>query len=176
MTRLFNSARNGDAAPPVDTRYLKKPLSKSGEAVAEIRADVISYLNSLYESLAETLPDSKDETFDDIKPDDVSRQKLRDAYSIELNKRLESHHEPNVDVAGPFASVKPPKTRKQRTVMRGVKLNLDRVGGDELGNKEVRWLPPGSMSELWAEYKSQSALTKPAAFCTFWRVLGQVDF
>lgn len=168
-TRLYNSAQNGEEAPPVDTRYLTKPYSKSGDESAAARADIISYLNSLYESLAETLPDSRDETFDDVNPEAMNCQKLHgpDTYSVEFNKQAEAQDE----VTPPRAcSLKAPKKKKRRTVLRGVKLNMNRTGGDEPGQMEIRWLPPGSMRDIWAEYTSVSALEKPPSFPTFWRV------
>lgn len=169
-TRLYNSAANGDEGPPVDTRYLKKPYSKSGDEVAAARADIISYLNSLYESLAETLPDSKDETFDNVNPEAMTLGSGHgpDSYSLEFNKQAEAKDE--VKLPPRACSVKPPKIRKRRSVLRGVRLNTDRTGGDEPGQLEIRWLPPGSMSDIWSEYVSVSTLEKPPSFPTFWRV------
>ena len=60
--KLCEAAREGNVAPPVDLRYLKKPTSRIGVS-SQVRPDVISYLESIYESVAETLPDFRDEAF-----------------------------------------------------------------------------------------------------------------
>ena len=162
---MYHAALEGQDAPPVDIRYLSKPLARSDSAASETRADVISFLQGLYDSLAETLPDSKDTTFDDVDETMVSREALADQYSIEFNKQAAAHdHGISIPAGRPKE-----KQKKPRTVLRGVKLNLDRVGGDEPGNREIRWLPPGTMKEIWSQYKSASALEKPAVFPTFWK-------
>ena len=153
----------------MDLRFLKRPKTGHDAQKAAVRSDVISFLSNLYESLAETLPDCKDETFDDILPENVAREKLTDAYSIELNRQADASDK---SVTVPF-SIKEPKKRKRRSVLRGVKLNMDRVGGDAPGQKEVRWLPPGSMKDTWEQYRMMSSLPKPASFPCFWRVSWQ---
>lgn len=151
----------------MDLRFLKRPKTGHDPEKAATRSDVISFLTGLYESLAETLPDCPDETFDDVLPENASREKLTDAYSIELNKQVVEE-----SVSVPF-SIKEPKKRKRRSVLRGVKLNMDRVGGDGPGQKEIRWLPCGHMKDTWEQYRMMSNLPKPASFPCFWRVSWQ---
>lgn len=166
---LYAAVQKDADGPPVDLRFLKRPKTGHDAQKAAVRSDVISFLSNLYESLAETLPDCKDETFDDILPENVAREKLTDAYSIELNRQADASDK---SVTVPF-SIKEPKKRKRRSVLRGVKLNMDRVGGDAPGQKEVRWLPPGSMKDTWEQYRMMSSLPKPASFPCFWRVSWQ---
>ena len=52
---------NGFPAPPVDIRYLQKPKA---QVVAETRSSVVSFLMEIYLSVAETLPDFRDDSFD----------------------------------------------------------------------------------------------------------------
>ncbi|CAK9068050.1 unnamed protein product, partial [Durusdinium trenchii] len=53
----------GKTLPPADTRYLKKGVpSKAEKSTDTSRQRVVSYLQSIYESVAETLPDVRDET------------------------------------------------------------------------------------------------------------------
>lgn len=168
LNRLYAAAQREDPSPPLDLRYIKRPQDKSCSEPSQARADILSFLNTLYESLAETLPDSKDETFDDIDATQMSQQALTDSYAILLNRTAgKSSEAPEIpDPVG----VKPPKTKKVRTVTKGVKLNLDRVGGEDSGQEEIRWLPPGSIKDTWEQYRQTSALDRPAAFPTFWRV------
>jgi len=49
----------GENAPPVDLRYLRKPHNDTQNQSQ--RSSVISFLASVYESVAETLPDFRDE-------------------------------------------------------------------------------------------------------------------
>jgi len=53
---LHGAALSGAKAPPVDLRYLTKPCGRP----AVIRSWVVSYLEEIYESEAETMPDMDD--------------------------------------------------------------------------------------------------------------------
>ena len=128
MKRLWSAAERDDASPPVDLRFIKRPFDGSDTRSAQTRADIMSYLGSLYESLAETLPDSKDETFDDVDAQQMTREALTDSYAILLNQSMQQDGDAPA-VPDPVPQVKPPKGRKVRTVSKGVKLNIDRLLG-----------------------------------------------
>lgn len=170
MQRLWSAVEREDASPPVDLRFIKRPYDRSDTRSAQTRADILSYLGSLYESLAETLPDSKDQTFEDVDAEQMTREALTDSYSILLNQSMQQDGDAP-GVPDPVPQVKPPKGRKVRTVSKGVKLNTDRLGGNDSDSvHEIRYLPAGSIKDTWEQYRQISNLDKPAAFPTFWRV------
>ena len=138
-------------APPADLRYLERPKAKCGDSeLTEARGDVISFLEALYESVAETLPDFKDEILTPVdQACDVSRSS--DPYAEEKEFQTEA-------LLGC-------RTRKPRKAKRQIQINLDRTSK----HFEERWLPPSTMKEYYEQYQIQSALPKPASFPTFWR-------
>ena len=155
---MYNAVQQNAESCPVDLRFIKKPLSRVGEVAASVRADVITYLTRIYESVAETLPDLRDSAFDDIDPStipSISREPV-DVYCIELKRQ--------VDACAVETGLKASKPRKKR---KGVEINLDRTQGENA--KEPKFLPPGFMKEYWVQYKEFSDLTTPASFPTFWR-------
>ena len=119
MKRLHNAVINGMQQPPVDLRYVSRPCGNSGGQKDAVRSDVMSYLSSLYDSVAETLPDVRDSAFDDIRPDDIPSSGLMDNYCLELNRQLEA--EP-----GSIPVQKKPQQEKPRKMKKSVKLNMDR--------------------------------------------------
>lgn len=139
-----------ETSPPVDLRYLCKP--RALEKNHEIRADVVSFLNNLYTSVAETLPDVRD---DPLSPEeDLSLQKPgeeADPYAQKL-----------ADVVAGNKDLGRAETKK-RTKRKGVEINPQRI------NMEKKWLPPGNMRDHWEQYWLVSTLSKPASFPTFWR-------
>lgn len=122
-----------------------------------MRGDICTFLEYIYESVAETLPDFRDE----LGSGAGVQIHLEDPYSLEMqnqNAKKRNIEEPLEDVdARPKA--KPRKHRGQ------VEINLSR------SHLEERWLPPGSMKEYYEQYCAQSGLQKPASFASFWRVL-----
>ena len=141
-------------APPVDLRFLRKGGGRIGDAKnAQARGDVFSFLCHIYESVAETLPDFRDE----IGSCHGVQIDISDPCQLEMQKALKSELQ-ETDLL--------PKEKKQRKKNRQVDVNLDRTSA----TMEERWLPPGTMYEWWEHYKSQSSLTKPGSFVTFWRV------
>lgn len=162
MMRLSSAILNKMDQPPVDMRYISKPCSSEGPKDAT-RSDVISFLASLYESVAETLPDVRDSAFDDIRPDDIPCSGLIDNYSLELNRQMSETE------SGSIPTEKKPQQEKPRKMKKSVKLNMDRGTDGKLAMPE-KWLPPGCMKEHYMQYVLQSPLEKPAVFSTFWRV------
>ena len=164
--RLSKAAKAYDStsSPPLDKRYLKKPLAQANTAA---RADVVSYLTKLYDSVAETMPDVKDDTVDNDQADtELLRRGVQydlgeDEYAKELNKRVQpdlaaSHS--TMEAAGPASGFNKKNTKRSVDVMH------ERAGG-----RDVRWLPPGRMSQMWLQYKLQAGVQPPASFPTFWR-------
>ncbi|CAK9066003.1 unnamed protein product [Durusdinium trenchii] len=123
--KMVKAAEAGYVNAPVDLRYISKPMSKNP---SEATASVASFLSSMYQSVAETLPDIRDEACD---------------FEIETTLAAPEDETDKVDLA-----------RKP-----------------ELGGlHEERYLPPGSLKEIWEQYK---VLNTPAAsFVTFYRVAG----
>lgn len=59
FNRILRAVKDGADAVPMDLRYVSQPRSKlHGESST---AHVVSYLQGLYDSVAETLPDVKDD-------------------------------------------------------------------------------------------------------------------
>ena len=54
---MKQAALRGDLCAPADLRYLSKPMAKTPSTST---SSVVSFLSSLYESVAETLPDIRD--------------------------------------------------------------------------------------------------------------------
>ena len=142
----------------MDLRYLLKPLTNVGaERRAQVRGDICSFLEYIYESVAETLPDFRDEmggsTGVQLAVDDPYLQEM-DSQKRTADEMLEE-----LDLR---ARAKPRKRKGQ------VQINLSRTSA----TMEERWLPPGTMKEYYEQYRSQSALEKPGSFPSFWRVAG----
>ena len=95
----------------------------------------------MYSSIAETLPDVRDETLGD---DEIPAE----GGIIELKS------DPYQAAASGHA--------KPRKMHRSVAIPD--------ANLEVRYLPPGTMKEYWVQYCRQSKMTAPASFPAFWRV------
>ena len=98
----------------MDIRYLAKPLSAQN---SEAKSSASSFLMQVCESVAETLPDYRDETFDvdttlvTLK-EDITENK--DPYAEQLDRGLGPNcHSPSQKV-GPNA--KNPKLRKKKNI------------------------------------------------------------
>lgn len=165
---------DGADTAPVDLRFLARGQfsDKKGRVEEDVRADVASYLSNLYESVAEVLPDIKDDAFDEN-----NVHVLKDAYALELNKESESSA--GIEAAAPESGAPTGPTvirkSKPRKMRRGVRLNSDRLPGtaERPGGFEVRKLPPSPMKEYWEQYRLASPLERPASFPTFWRASRQ---
>ena len=142
----------GKPGPPADLRYLKRKYSVVAGDCASAR--VISYLESLYESVAETLPDVRDDpsivTKNCVVPAD---QVQGDGYSERLGHR----------VPAPDDSAVNPKRKLRK---RKMSLILDPARQAD-PNLEVRYLPPGSMRDHWETMISLDPRSAPS-FKTFW--------
>lgn len=163
---MQKAVADGREAPPVDLRYLQRP---SKNFTSEGTASVVSFLSEVYESIAETLPDFRDETLDIETSLQEIFQAEPDGYAKLLAEKSEleaKNKEPCKEEGG---------KRKLRVMNKSVRVNAERrpeVGG----LRENKFLPPGQMKDYWEMYKmrnSQSLVTC-ASFTTFWRVLWMI--
>ena len=164
---MFDAAKKDDPAPPADLRFLAKPyLHNNKKNNDDVRADVVSYLHSLYESTAEVIPDVRDDTFDDVDGSAIPQSGLvvLDPYEIVLKNQVDANESQLPSI------VQPPKKKNIGKKRRGVIMNPDRLtSGKDSDSHEIRYLPPSSMKQFWEQYKLTSKLQKPACFPTFWR-------
>lgn len=155
FSKIHKAVSAGQLSPPVDLRYLKKPHASD---YGECRADIVSFLSEIYTSVAETLPDYRDDSYDV-------------ATSLELVKKCDCEEDPYGDLV-PGKGQDLETTKKPKNTKRSVQINPGRVGVDSGGAYEEKWLPPGQMKEYWELYKQKHRLSsKPcASFATFWKV------
>ncbi|CAE7715489.1 unnamed protein product, partial [Symbiodinium sp. KB8] len=78
LTSLLKNVMQGKRVPDVDVRYLKK---KKGKQLSNKSGEVFSYLQSLYESVAESLPEN-DNTREDF--DDSDKEEIKQSNEIIL--------------------------------------------------------------------------------------------
>ena len=83
--RLSGAAALGKAAPPVDRRYLVTGMNRDPFALkSSVKSEIISHLQMLYESVAETLADVRDDSFepeDGITVAQEGTDELQDGYA-----------------------------------------------------------------------------------------------
>ncbi|CAK9096327.1 FO synthase subunit 1, partial [Durusdinium trenchii] len=155
------AARRGDVVPPVDQRFLKKgiPAAQSRDSDTS-RARIISFLRQLYESVAETLPDVRDDSYEfDNASVVLDIPELSDPYAEAMSQKSQDI-KPMAD-----SSVRGGK-RKIRKKKRSVVISSERKA------EEDRYLPPGQMRDYWEQFKAAegSDSGKVPVFSTFWRV------
>lgn len=129
---MLEAAKRGDEAAPVDLRFLSRPAESNREDQAQVRASVVSYLTTLYHSVAETLPDVCDSL--DVVESYVSPV---DPYVIELAKQA--------DAVTPPGEVTASRKHQPRKKKKGVLVNQDRLACED--GKEERFLPPGMIKD-----------------------------
>lgn len=163
---MYTGVQEGAPNAPVDLRFIKRPHSQSHTSQAQARADVIQYLESLYESTAELLPDLRDTAWADLDRDAIPTiEHLNvhlDTYATELNRAAED------GVSLDQLLCKNSTTKRPRKKKRSICMNMDRVKGENA--KEIKFLPPCSLKEQWEQYRLTTPLDPPASFPTFWRV------
>ena len=154
---MKQAVRQGATVAPADMRYIKKPRSGTGDQSQ--RAGVVSFLGDLYNSVAETLPDVRDDpepTGPDVKVLDLPvENEEMDPYGDALQ-------------LGSASSSSKEKVTKVRTARGSITINTDRRPANGF---EERWLPPGQMKDMWEQYKLglSTSLSRPASFTLFWR-------
>ena len=158
---MKSAVLEGLDVPPGDLRYLTRPQSESDSAV---RASVASFLSEIYHSVAETLPDFRDDTYDESIELEVAAEEDADPYAELLEK-------PEI-----LLKQKKKETKQKPRKNKGsVKLNQGRAiqidGTDEQG-RDARWLPPGQLKDYCEQYRQRyrESTFKCASFTLFWRV------
>lgn len=128
---------------------------------------MVSFLSELYSSVAETLPDYRDDTWDVATSlVDASAADDKDAYASLLAKQVDS----GGATLGPSGTKnKKGKGSKVRKMRRSIQVNQERKPGSG-GQYEERWLPPGQMKDQWELYKQRCRGVNAASFTSFWRV------
>lgn len=145
--RIRGAVDKGDAAPPVDIRYLAR--AKHGPTTSNFFPGIFSFLEQIYDSVAESLPDVRDCTYD---------------CALDPYAAMAETEALNLDCYGDQAAPEPPKTKAKKH-RRGVVVDPSRT---VQAGCEVRWLPPGAIKDYWVQYKQQvDGLA--ASFPTFWR-------
>ena len=142
------------ASPPVDLRYLERPLQRvSGDSR---RAQVVSFLEGLYSSVPETLPDVKDDTME-ITFDGSGAADSEDAYADALSLTRDDLTSVTAPTRG---------TKRIRTKIKSVRMNEGRHPLHS--GLEVRWLPPGSIKDYWEQLRASDE-EENISFSYFWR-------
>lgn len=146
---------------PADLRYLRQAAPNiAGDSVT---GRVITFLETLYNSVAETLPDSRDLECDSIETNltSVADVSTSDPYAAALTEEGMPHQNAKSS------------SRKDRP-LKSVKFDRGK-----LVEKEERWLPPGaSMRDYWEQMLDSEGVDASdkkhphgVSFAQFWRVL-----
>ena len=138
-------------------RYLAKAYS---QVVPDgPRAAITEYLSQIYDSVAETLPDVRENGFQTTLVENMPPE-LQDTYAEALNSATA------LEPTG-YGKVTRKRGRKAKRKLLTVAVNQDRL--PENGGPEVRWLPPGGMKDYFDQFR----VNKPesgGSFVLFWRV------
>ena len=141
---MFAAARDGADGPPADLRFLTRPKNEvQGECAT---AKVVSFLQTIYESVAENLPDVKDDA----------------GMETDFQGIVFPTDDPYTNV-----KMKVAKGVKTRRFKQGLKLHVERR--PENSGLETRYLPPGCMQDFFEQFKNLEG-PQAASFSTFWRV------
>lgn len=134
-------------------------------------SSVVSYLTEIYQSIAETLPDFRDDTWDVQTSLELGDGLDKDDYAdLMLEQRGDEPGPGGKDSAAGSSQKKcKGKGSKTRKMKRSVMVNLDRKA-ESGGLYEDRWLPPGQIKDHWELYKKRQRGFQCASFTTFWRV------
>ena len=162
FSRLFRAARDGRTVPPVDMRYLQKDQKRLDAHGDNARARIFTFLEGVYHSQAETLPDVRDDPADEM-THVIAKVSFEDDYAA----ALESNVMPKVTLQDDNAIMNaavPPKEKKTRKHCRSIEINPDRL------HLEERFLPPGTFRELYDQMCSADGGSNKVSFVQFWRV------
>ena len=146
FARIWKAVQRGDSAAPADLRFLRKPKTRTCGDGPNPR--ITSFLQSLYDSTAETLPDVKDDGVETTFSQGVEGL---DSYAV-------------VNLDGSSGSTENGKKRKIRKFKLGLPVHVERQ--PEQSGQEVRYLPPGVMRDYWSQMQS---IDSSVSFTTFWR-------
>ena len=152
--RINTAVNDGATGPPLDMRYIKRTETKAPEATSEC----ISFLEGIYQSVAETLPDIRDSSISTTLVDSPSLLETDDSYRAGVT--LDENPQPKISAPKCLGKKKGPRKFKA-----GMRVNRDRHE-----TKEIRFLPPGKMKDYYEMMLSQrSGGGTPASFATFYR-------
>lgn len=144
-------------------RYINKTLNRESTATSAC----ISFLEGVYHSTAETLPDIRDDSIITSLVDSTELLEHDDAYRASLTLKDEPTNTTERVINRKFVKKKGPRKFKS-----GLLVKRDRAE-----NQEIRYLPPGRMKDYYdmmlAGYPEGEA---PASFATFYRELGLVKY
>ena len=130
-------------------RYLRAPKADmTGESS---KGRVVTFLEQIYTSQAETLPDFRDTLGD---------SDLSHGYELDVTVKHQFHdaYGENVGKSGEN------KKTKCRQTFRSIRINPEK-----LKNQEVRHLPPGSMKDIYEQFCISEPEGAKVGFATFWR-------
>ena len=132
----------------MDLRYLRKAKFGSDQR-CPILAGVLSFLEGVYNSVAETLPDVRDGPCDEDADDPMDPYAGGDSLLELVLKKSAGNG-------------------KVKLHKRGVEVCPTRTTASGC---EIRFLPPGTVKDYWVQYKQvQESDGNVASFPTFWRV------
>lgn len=144
---------------------MRRPLAKlHGDSS---RARIITFLESIYQSVAENLPDVKE--LQDASVDGVELA-LHSPGTVFEDKYTDAINEQNlVSVSAP------PQSKKDRIhcQIKSVKINEDRRPSKS--GLEIRHLPPGHILDYWQQFRAADA-EGGVAFSYFWREFWLMGF
>ncbi len=145
---------NGDPAPPVDMRYLMKPLVKLNAESS--RAQIVSFLENLYNSVAETLPDVKDGALDGDEftlttPADQREDQYRDALTKD-----------------DLVTVTAPQRGKKRIRSKIKSVAITDGRHPSQSGLEIRFLPPGHIKDYFDQLRASDD-EHNVSFSYFWK-------
>ncbi|CAE7708093.1 cofG [Symbiodinium sp. CCMP2592] len=147
--RLSRAAKEGKHAPPADLRFLCRPFREKDDR--GVRSEIVSFLESMYQSVAETLPDVRDDPMEEC--DDQVK------VMVSANNETEDNYAAALNDVKPFKA-RTTKPRKFKNSIQIVRAETD-----------IRYLPPGNMKDYWLQLNASRADTaKPISFAQFWRV------
>ncbi|CAL1136877.1 unnamed protein product [Cladocopium goreaui] len=154
---MRNAIEAGKRQPPVDLRGLKSEAICKDQSGDSVRARVITFLEQVYNSQAETLPDTRDDAADesfgvfvrDFAWKDDAKDVAEDPYADAL-------------VAPEQSRAPTPKLR--RLHCRSIKINPARR------EEEERFLPPGTMRDMWEQMNASDKEQNKVSFAQFWRI------
>lgn len=141
---------------PADLRYLKREASSPQGECATSR--IVSYLQEIYESIAETLPDFRGQSDvvcgETFQLDPASA----DAYAMELEASIAAGEAHGTEGLNELL-----KSKSQRR-FKHVLVDMEKVPV-----QEPRFLPPGAhMRDYWEQMQATSS--QKVSFSQFWRV------
>ena len=137
-------------------RYIKRNFSADATASSEC----ISFLEGIYQSVAETLPDIRDHSITTSLVDSTELLMMDDSYSKPVTVGNEQHKK--------VINTKFVKKRGPRRLKSGLQVQRDRPE-----TKELRYLAPGRMKDYYNMMLAQHPEGKAVvSFATFYRALG----